>query len=165
VRAALGDAGMVVASSQLLDETRRVMEGHLLMVVDFLGVMGWVMIVVGGMGLASTMSLAVLERTREIGVLRAIGARHWSILLMIQTEGLVIAICSWLVAIPLSAPMSVFLAKAFSRVMLEVPTRWLPDQTGVARWLIVAVGISVAAGLWPALRATRTTVARALAYE
>ena len=165
VRAALADAGLQVASSQLLEENRRVMEDHLLMVVDFLAVMGWVMIAVGGMGLASTMSLAVLERTREIGVLRAIGARHRSILLMIQIEGLVIAVCSWLVALPLSAPMSVALAKAFSRVMLEVPARWLPEQTGVARWLAVAVILSVVACAWPALRATRTTVARALAYE
>ena len=165
VRSSLGDAGMQVASSQLLEENRRVMEDHLLMVVDFLAVMGWVMIVVGGMGLASTMSLAVLERTREIGVLRAIGARHRSILLMIQIEGLVIAVCSWLVAIPLSAPMSVVLAKAFSRVMLEVPTRWLPEQAGVVEWLVIAVGLSIVACAWPALRATRTTVARALAYE
>ena len=165
VRSALGDAGMQVSNSQLLEESRRVMEDHLLMVVDFLGLMGWVMIVVGGMGLASTMSLAVLERTREIGVLRAIGARHRSILLMIQIEGLVIAVCSWLVALPLSAPMSVALAKAFSRVMLEVPARWLPEQTGVAEWLAIAVGLSIVACAWPALRATRTTVARALAYE
>ena len=65
---------------------------HLLMVADFLGVMAWVMIAVGGLGLASTMSLAVLERTREIGVMRAIGARHGAIHLIIQVEGLVIAL-------------------------------------------------------------------------
>ena len=47
---------------------------HLLMVVDFLAAMGWTMLVVGALGLGSTMALAVLERTREIGVLRAIGA-------------------------------------------------------------------------------------------
>jgi putative ABC transport system permease protein len=165
VRSALGDTGMQAASSQLLEESRRVMEDHLLMVVQFLAVMGWVMIAVGGMGLMSTMSLAVLERTREIGVLRAIGARHRSVLLLIQTEGLVIAVCSWLVALPLSAPMSVALARAFSRVMLEVPGRWLPEKTGVAEWLVISIGLSVIACAWPALRAMRTTVARALAYE
>ena len=76
------------------------------MVVEFLGAMGWVMIVVGGMGLASTMSLAVLERTREIGVMRAIGAPHRSILIMILMEGLVIAVLGWLASLPLSVPMS-----------------------------------------------------------
>ena len=81
------------------------------MVVEFLGVMGWVMIAVGGMGLGSTMSLAVLERTREIGVLRAIGARHRDIVTMLQVEGTVIALLGWLVSIPLSVPMSIVSSK------------------------------------------------------
>jgi putative ABC transport system permease protein len=102
---------MPVASSQRLSENRRVIEDHLLMVVEFLGVMGWVMIAVGGMGLGSTMSLAVLERTREIGVLRAIGARHRDIVTMLQVEGTVIALLGWLVSIPLSVPMSIVSSK------------------------------------------------------
>ena len=58
-------------SSGLLAENRASVEDHLLMVAEFLSVMGWLMIVVGGLGLASTMSLAVLERTREIGCARS----------------------------------------------------------------------------------------------
>ena len=50
------------------------------------------------------MSLAVQERTREIGVLRAIGATPRAIMRMVQAEGLLIAILSWLIAIPLSLP-------------------------------------------------------------
>jgi putative ABC transport system permease protein len=165
VRAELDRAGLRVSSSQLLEETRRVTEDHLLMVVDFLAVMGWVMIVVGGMGLASTMSLAVLERTREIGVMRTIGARQTAILGMVQVEGLVIAIASWAVALPLSIPLSVVLAKAFGRVMMEVPVTYLPARAGVAGWLGLVVAISIVACAWPAARAMRVTVARALAYE
>src|SRR5205085_5416116 len=102
IRSELGDRGFDVATSQLLSQQRVVIEDHLLMVAGFLGNMSLLMIVVGGLGLASTMSLAVLERTREIGVLRAIGAQHGTILRMIQIEGLVIAVLSWAVAIPLS---------------------------------------------------------------
>lgn len=165
VRGDLGRAGLLVSSSQLVEENRRVIEDHLLMVVDFLGVMGWVMILVGGMGLASTMSLAVLERTREIGVLRAIGARQRAILGMVQIEGLVIATASWLVALPLSVPVSAALAKVFSRVMLEVPIRFVPESTGVTRWLVMVVAISVVSCAWPAVRAMRITVRGALAFE
>ncbi|MBC7895313.1 MAG: ABC transporter permease [Cytophagaceae bacterium] len=164
-RSALDAAGMPVGSSQLLSENRRVMEDHLLMVVDFLGVMAWVMITVGGMGLASTMGLAVLERTREIGVLRAIGANHGAILTMIEVEGLVVALLGWLVALPLSIPMSVALGEAFGRVMFRVPLILVPEASGVWRWLVVVVAVSVVACAWPALRATRGTIARALAYE
>jgi putative ABC transport system permease protein len=165
VRADLTAAGFAVSGSQLVAENRRVMEDHLLMVVQFLAVMGWVMIAVGGMGLASTMSLAVLERTREIGVLRTIGARHGAIMGMIQTEGLVITLAAWLCAIPLSIPVSVALASAFSRVMLEVPPTILPSGAVVAEWLGVLVAACVVACAWPAVRATRVPIARALAYE
>ena len=165
VRAELDGAGLTVASSQLLEESRRVTEDHLLMVVQFLAVMGWVMIVVGGMGLASTMGLAVLERRREIGVMRAIGAGHGSILGMIQIEGLVVAVLSWLIALPLSVPMSAVLGDAFGRVMMRVPTSLVPEASGVLRWFVVVTAVSVVACAWPALRAMRVTVASALAYE
>jgi putative ABC transport system permease protein len=158
-------SGFDVRSSQLIEQQRHVIEDHLLMVADFLGVMSWLMIIVGGLGLASTMSLAVLERTREIGVLRAIGARHRSILGMLQIEGLVIALSSWAIALPLSIPMSVLLGKAFGRIMIRVPVTYLPEISGVLLWLVVAVVVSIIACLWPALRATRITTAAALAYE
>jgi putative ABC transport system permease protein len=165
LRGELERAGLVVASSQLLTESRRVIEDHLLMVVDFLGVMGWVMIAVGGLGLASTMSLAVLERTREIGVMRAIGARPGGILAIVQTEGLVIALLSWAAALPLSIPMSVLLGQAFGRVMFRVPIRYLPESAGAAAWLGLVLIVSVVASGWPAIRATRITTGAALKYE
>jgi putative ABC transport system permease protein len=165
LRTVLADAGMPVASSQRLSENRRVIEDHLLMVVEFLGVMGWVMIAVGGMGLASTMSLAVLERTREIGVLRAIGARHRDIVTMLQVEGIVIALLGWLVSIPLSVPMSIVLERAFGKIMFEVPTSIVPDGSGVLQWLLLVVVVALLASALPALRATRTSTAAALSYE
>ena len=165
LRGALADRGVSVSSSTMLAESRRSTEDHLLMVVDFLGSMGWLMLLVGGLGLASTMGLAVLERTREIGVLRAIGARHSTILIMIQVEGLTVALLSWALAIPLSIPMSVFLAKAFSRIMLRVPVTYVPNMTGVGIWLGLAVVVSLLACAWPARRAMRVPTAAALAYD
>jgi putative ABC transport system permease protein len=144
---------------------RRVVADHLLMVVQFLGVMGWVMIAVGGMGLASTMSLAVMERTREIGVLRAIGARHRDILALIETEGATIALLAWLIALPLSVPMSVGLAAAFGRIMFPVPAAYVPEPAGVAGWFIMVLLVSLFACAWPARRALQVTPAAALAYE
>jgi putative ABC transport system permease protein len=165
LRAELERAALPVASSQSMSETRRVVEDHLLMVVEFLGSMAWVMIAVGGMGLAATMSVAVLERTREIGVLRAIGARHRAILSMVQVEGLVIAVLGWLVSIPLSIPMSWILADAFGRVMFRTPARLLPDARSLLGWLLMVVVVSLLACAWPARRATRIPTAAALSYE
>jgi putative ABC transport system permease protein len=117
------------------------------------------------MGLASTMSLAVLERTREIGVLRAIGARHRDIVTMLQVEGIVIALLGWLVSIPLSVPMSIVLERAFGKIMFEVPTSVVPDGSGVSQWLLLVVVVALLASALPALRATRTSTAAALSFE
>ncbi|HEY4306681.1 MAG TPA: ABC transporter permease [Gemmatimonadaceae bacterium] len=165
VRGELDRNQLLVSSSQLVEENRHVLEDHLLMVVQFLSVMGWVMIVVGGMGLASTMSLAVLERTREIGVMRAIGARHGAILSIVQVEGLAIATLSWLVALPLSIPITIALTWAFSRIMLTVPIHFLPATIGVVEWLVLGLVISIVSSAWPALRAVRVSVRDALAFE
>jgi putative ABC transport system permease protein len=166
IRGDLESAGFDVGSSQLMAESRRVLEDHLLLVAGFLMVMAQAMIVVGGLGLASTMSLSVLERTREIGVLRAIGARHRDILTMVQIEGLVISVASWGLAIPLSIPMSVILGNAFGKIMMPVRTvTVVPEATGVLLWLGVVIGVSLIACGWPAYRATRVTTAAALAYE
>ncbi len=164
LRSSLGEAGLDVQTAHVMAQQRQVIEDHLLMVAGFLGIMGQLMIVVGGLGLASTMSLAVLERTREIGVLRAIGASHRAILMMIQVEGLVIALLSWMIALPLSLPMSGILGHAFGQIMIEVPVTWMPNPTGMARWLGVVVIVSVLACWWPARRAMRIPTARALAY-
>ena len=165
VRDGLEAAGLPVASSQLVAANRRVVEDHLLMVVAFLLAMAQLTVVVGGLGLASTMSLAVLERTREIGVMRAIGAAPRAILTLVQAEGLVIALLSWLIAIPLSLPVSVLLGRAFGRIMFPVPVSMVPGWAAVAIWLGVVVVVSLAACAWPAYRATRIPTAAALAYE
>jgi putative ABC transport system permease protein len=165
LRTSLGSRGAGVDAGRLQSDSRQGVEDHLQMVVSFLGVMGWVMIVIGGIGLATTMSVAVLERQREIGVLRAIGARSRAILGMVQLEGLVMALLGWLLSLPLSVPVSVVLGQAFGRIMFAVPTALTPETDGALRWLALVTVVSVLACAWPAWQAMRMPVARALQYE
>ncbi|MBI3349469.1 MAG: ABC transporter permease [Burkholderiales bacterium] len=164
LREAFTDAGMGMAASQSPADNRRVVEDHLLMVVDFLGAMGLVMIAVGAMGLASTMGLAVLERRREIGVLRAIGARDGAILGLIQVEGLTLVVLAWLTSLPLSLPLSALLEAAFGRIMFSVPWRLVPSAGVAFGWLALMALISLLACALPARRALRIPAAQALAY-
>ncbi|WP_457353654.1 FtsX-like permease family protein [Roseateles sp. P5_D6] len=164
LRASLTEAGIGVAASQSQADNRRVVEDHLLMVVDFLGAMGLVMIAVGAMGLASTMGLAVLERRREIGVLRAIGARDSAILAMVQVEGLTLVVLAWLTSLPLALPISALLEVAFGRIMFSVPWRLLPSPATAFGWLGLMALISLIACALPARRALRIPAAQALAY-
>lgn len=164
LRAALEANGIAVGGSELTAETRRAFEDHLLMVVQFLGVMAWAMIAIGGMGLASTMSLGVLERTREIGVMRAIGASDRRIVTLVQAEGLFVAGLAWCVSLLLAIPVGHLLADAFGRVMFSVPMQVLPRAAGVVAWAAMLAVVSVLACTWPARRAVRLPAARALAH-
>ena len=165
VRDALETDGLAVGSSELSRATRSAIEDHLLMVTAFLLAMAQLTIIVGGLALGAAMSLAVQERTREIGVLRTIGATPRAIMTMVQAEGLANAIMSWLIAIPLSLPASTLLAVAFGRIMLPVTPTLVPQGTAVGIWLAIAVVVSLAACAWPAWRATRIPIVAAIAYE
>lgn len=165
LRSALGARGFTVASSARLVESRRVMEDHLLMVVDMLGAMGWLLLVVGGLGLGSTMAIAVLERTREIGVLRAIGARDGTVMRLVVVEGLAMGLMGWGLALPLSVPVSLALGEMFGRIMVPVASSPVPDGAAVLAWLALVLVIGVGASAWPARRAARVPAARALSYE
>jgi putative ABC transport system permease protein len=164
VRDSLEARGFAVRSSQLSQAGRSAIEDHLLMIDAFLLGMAQLTIIVGGLALGATMSLAVQERTREIGVLRAIGAAPRAIVTMVQAEGLLIAIVSWLIAIPLSLPASTLLAGTFSQMIPVTPTL-VPQWYALAIWLLVVVVVSLASCAWPAIRATRVPTVAALAYE
>jgi putative ABC transport system permease protein len=165
VRESLENTGFHVRSSELSQANRRAIEDHLLMVGAFLLAMAQLTIIVGALALGATMSLAVQERTREIGVLRAIGATPRSIVTMVQAEGLLIAVMSWLIAIPLSLPVSVLLARAFGRIMMPVSPALPPQGIAVSIWLAVVVVASLTACAWPAVRATRIPTVVAITYE
>ncbi len=83
-------SGLDVYGSVRMADYRKVIEDHLLVLSTFLVLMSVLVLLVGGLGLASTMSINILERTREIGVLRAIGASSGSILKIIVAEGAII---------------------------------------------------------------------------
>lgn len=165
LRRDLEERGLAVESGQLVRASRAAMEDHLLMVAGFLVLMSQLTVVVGGLALASTMSLAVLQRTREIGVMRAIGASHRVIGLVVLGEGTVVALLGRALAVPLSVPMSVAVARSFGRLMLPVPAGMAPEGGAVLAWLALAVVVCLAACAWPARSATRIPTAQALAYE
>ena len=120
---------------------------------------------VGSIGLASTMSINVVERSREIGVMRAIGAKSATIAGVFVAEGVLVGMLSWLLATPVSYPG----ARVFSRVvgimLFQFPLDFRYPVQAVGLWLAIVVVLSALASLWPALRATRVSVREALAYE
>jgi putative ABC transport system permease protein len=121
--------------------------------------------VVGSIGLASAMSINVVERTREIGVMRAVGATARAIATVFVVEGVLIGCLSWLLAVPLSLPGAYALGAIVGQAIVQIPLDFAYSVGGVLLWLLIVVILSALASLWPALRATRVSVHQSLAYE
>jgi putative ABC transport system permease protein len=137
--------------------------GHVYILVAALGFIACTMAVVGLLGLASTLGTAVAERTREFGVLRALGARSAAVLQTVVFEGLVIALLSWGLAVLLSLGLSARVGQVLASIAAQslVPRLSLP---GALLWLaLLLLGALVVSG-YPARRASRLTVSRALAF-
>ena len=134
-------------------------------VVYLMLVMAILAAVVGSVGLMSTMSINVVERAREIGVMRAIGARSATILGVFVAEGVLVGVLSWLIALPLTYPSASVFSDAVGKTLLKAPLDFSYSFEGVVVWLAIVVVLSAMASLWPAVRATQVTVREALAYE
>lgn len=121
--------------------------------------------IVGSIGLMSTMSINVVERTREIGVMRAIGATTPAVVTIFVVEGVLVGILSWLLAVPLSAPGAYALGYVVGQSIVQIPLDFAYSTNGMLLWLLIVVTLSALASLWPALHATRLSVRESLAYE
>jgi putative ABC transport system permease protein len=133
--------------------------------VYFMLVMASLIAIVGGLGLTGTMSINVLERTREIGVMRAIGASNSDIQSIVITEGMVIGIVSWAISIFVAFPFTSVLCYGLGMAILTAPMPAVFGVSGVIAWLIFTIVLGALASAMPARRASKLTVRDTLAYE
>ena len=121
------------------------------------------------LGIANTMYTAVLERTKEIGVLKALGARARDVLLIFVAEAAIIGLAGGLVGILVAVGLGRLGNSAVDRLTQSVSSGdfdvFRTDFAVVAAGLVLAVVLSTVSGLLPALRAARQDPVRALRYE
>jgi putative ABC transport system permease protein len=158
-------SGIRVLSNFLITEEREEIDAAFSIIVALLMVMTVVLATVGGLGLMGTMSLNVIERTREIGVMRAFGASSKAVFRIVIVEGLLIGMMSWVLAIGFSVPISMLLAREIGLSFMDYPIAASYSMNGILIWAILVIVISIVASLFPALRAVRLTVTQVLAYE
>jgi putative ABC transport system permease protein len=134
-------------------------------VVAVLVLMALLLAAVGGLGLTTTMSINIMERVREIGVLRAIGATNLSVRRIVLAEGIMIGLVSWLVGVLLSWPISLFMSEQLGLALIKVPLTFHYSWLAAALWFVVLQLVAVVASLGPARSAVRLTIREVLAYE
>jgi putative ABC transport system permease protein len=124
-----------------------------------------VLALVGGLGLMGTMSINVLERTREIGIMRAVGAKTSSILSIVIVEGILIGSISWLVGPLFAYPISKVMSDMVGELFLSTSLDYQFSTEGMISWLALVIILATIASFLPAMNAARLTVREILAYE
>lgn len=158
----------VNAQSIFFDDTAsQIIEGILFrfgIIISLLAAMAVIIAIVGSIGLSGVLSLSVLERRREIGVMRAIGASSGKISALFIGEGLILGLLSWLIALPLSIPAGYLMTQAMGAALqTEIVYRYTPR--GAFYWLGIVLVLSIIASWFPARGATRISVRESLAYQ
>ena len=123
-----------------------------------LGAIAAISLVVGGIGIMNVMLVSVSERTREIGLRRAVGARRRDVLLQFLVEAVTLSCCGGVAGIVLG-----FAAAAVVTRVLEWPASVSPSAVALAFGIAAAVGVFF--GFYPARRASRLDPIDALRYE
>lgn len=165
LRQRLTAAGLQISYIDTTGNVRQQVQFQFDIIVLFLTAMALLLASVGGLGLAGTMSINVLERTREIGVMRAIGASNGAVLRIFMVEGVLITLMSVLFGTLLAWPLSQALSEAVGQAFLQASLSYTFSLTGVLLWTVAASLIALAASFLPSWRAARLTVRDVLVYE
>jgi len=172
-----------IMSAQSMLETVQSITGQLTL---FMGGIAAVSLFVAGVGITNTMFVSIMERTREIGILKAIGYRSRNILTMFLAEASLTGIIGGILGTITGTLLSFVLSGGIrgTRVGTAGPGAGAPGMMGGASRvsssmqftpaitsellifsLLFPIGISILAGLYPAWRASRLNIVRALKYE
>jgi len=162
---ALKREGIAVQNIQSLADRRKVIEDHLVIIQSALLFAAALVVLVGGLGLSSTLTLNVLERTREIGIVSAIGATPRAISRDVIFEGDLMAVLSWCAAVLLAIPATLVLDGVAGRMFHKTALRFFLSPTAALIWLALVIVLGTASSFYPARRAARIAVREALAYE
>ena len=157
--------GLAVGQVKTNAQRRAFVEGLFALVVGFLLVVGAILTVVAVIGVAGTMTLSVGEQTREIGVIRTLGASNWAVWRLFLLQGLTIAASGCVLVVVMSLPVAWLLRIAIGNSLLEgsLPSGF--PWPGVGIWVGISVLIGAPGATRPARVAAKLTIRDTLAYE
>jgi putative ABC transport system permease protein len=165
IEAILEELQVTISSSTPVWLLHNAVAAHMKVLVNSLLAMAILMAAVGTLGLTSTISMNVLERTREIGIMRAIGATPRKIRILIVSEGLTIGILSIVLAFIASIGLSYFMGQFIGHISFRTPLTLTISLLGLFIWIIIVALGSYVATILPAKRANAVSTREALSYE
>ncbi len=158
-------AGVRVRNIETNAKTRTTTENLTNPLLLLLVVMAILFAAVGGLSLMGTMSLNVLERTQEIGIMRAVGASSGIVIQVVVVEGIFVGVVSWVLSIILAYPLSKVISIVVGLNFIKIPLTYVFASSGILFWLVIVMLLAALASYLPARNASRLSVREVLAYE
>jgi len=165
LEARLKDAGIKVSEVGTTSEWKERMVRQFSVIMSFLLIMAALMAFVGGLALMGTMGINVIERTREIGVIRSVGATTFAVLGIFMLEGMTIGMLSWLLSTLVAIPVGKILSDQVGMMFSKAPLHFVISPTGIGIWFLFTLVLSALASILPALGAARVRIREVLAAE
>jgi len=167
VRKRLTESGF--ASFSIVDQLEQ-FRTVFLIIDSVLGLLGGISLLVASFGIANTMIMSILERTREIGIMKAIGAEDREIKLIFFFEAAVLGVLGGVVGVLLAWAIDAIANRLAYRFFLKPNGASFVDFFHLPPWLsagaiLFALGVSILAALYPAARAARIDPVRALRHD
>ncbi|MGH3465892.1 MAG: ABC transporter permease [Kribbellaceae bacterium] len=147
------------AKAQTRDQFKDAQSDSVRSLLNVLYVLLALSVVVSLFGIVNTLVLTVFERTRELGMLRAIGLTRRQVKRMIRHESVITALIGAVIGIVLGLALAMLLAARLEEITFAVPSSQL------VVFAVVAVLVGIFAAIWPARRAARLNPLEALQYE
>jgi putative ABC transport system permease protein len=149
------------AKTQDRDQVKETQAGQINQLLYLIYALLALSVIVSLFGIVNTLALSIFERTRELGMLRAIGTSRRQVKRIVRLE----AVITSLIGALLGLALGVVFALAISRPLEEEGFRLTFPVTTLVLLVVAAAAAGMVASLWPARRAARLDVLRALAYE
>jgi putative ABC transport system permease protein len=154
---------VAVSSVVPLAELRTAIGDHVQILVNALIAMAIILAVVGTLGLGSAMGISVVERTREIGIMKAVGATPGRIVRLLLGEGVAISISSWFLACAFSVPLTHVVDRLIGNLGFLAPLPLVLSVAASVGWGVLTLAVGCLATLVPARRASKLVIREALA--
>lgn len=164
IAAALSTADIKVKTTLTAKSFSAAQGAHIGILVWALGMIAAVMAVVGLLGLASSLGNSVIERTREFGIMRALGASNSVVVRSVLYEGVLTAFASVLVAVPAAVLPSTVVGSLLATISNQ-PMALAVSPPAIVFWLTGVLAAAVVISYFPAARASRLTVKQTFDWQ
>ncbi len=165
IEKALEKTNIGVRNVESQSELMKVLYDHLNIILAMLLSMALLVLVVASLGMASAMGINIMERTREIGIMRAIGATPKTIYKLFIFEGLITSLGGIILGLLISLPLSTHASQFFGSLIIEYPLPFALSFLGISITIVVTLIFGWFASRIPSLSAIKLSCRQALSYE